>query len=46
MAIAFRAISDNNNGGGDEFAVGKRLFEGELTDNINRLQKAAHGRID
>ncbi|HJY98470.1 MAG TPA: hypothetical protein VJ227_02025 [Patescibacteria group bacterium] len=32
--------------GADEFAVGKRLFEGELTDNINRLQKAAHGRID
>src|SRR3990172_2380674 len=24
MAIAFRAISDNNNGGGDEFAVGNK----------------------
>jgi ribulose-phosphate 3-epimerase len=37
-------IDDTHFAGADEVVVGKRLFQGSLADNINRLQVAAYGR--
>ncbi|KKU10176.1 MAG: Ribulose-phosphate 3-epimerase [Candidatus Woesebacteria bacterium GW2011_GWB1_45_5] len=37
-------IDDTHFAGADEVVVGKRLFTGNLGENIERMQKAAHGR--
>lgn len=35
-------IDDTHFAGADEVAIGRRLFEGDLGENIERFQKAAH----
>lgn len=36
-------IDETHFAGADEVAIGKRIFQGDLSENIKKFQKAAHG---
>lgn len=37
------SVNDVHASGADEAAIGKRLFEGDLIENLKKFQRAAHG---
>jgi ribulose-phosphate 3-epimerase len=42
--ITFETVDDTKRVGVDEVAIGRRLFEGDLKENIERMIKAAYSR--
>jgi ribulose-phosphate 3-epimerase len=41
--VTLERIDDTHFEGADEVTIGRKLFDGDLSENINRFQEAAHG---